>query len=50
MVIILILQISWQIYFEEGYQCLNTINILQIAISLQNISIKHINIKINVYF
>ena len=30
--------------------CLNTINILQIAWSLQNISIKHINIKINVYF
>ena len=26
------------------------INILQIALSLQNISIKHINIKINVYF
>jgi hypothetical protein len=29
---------------------LNTINILQIALSLQHISIKHINIKINVYF
>jgi hypothetical protein len=31
--------------FEEGCQCLNTINILQIALSSQNISIKHINIK-----
>jgi hypothetical protein len=39
-----------KILFEEGCQCLNTINILQIALSLQNISIKHINIKINVYF
>ena len=36
--------------FAEGCQCLNTINILQIALSLQHISIKHINIKINVYF
>ena len=36
--------------FAEGCQCLNTINILQIALSLQNISIKHINIKIHVYF
>jgi hypothetical protein len=50
MVIILILQISKQILFEEGCQCLNTIHILQIALSLQNISIKHINIKINVSF
>ena len=40
---------SWQILFAEVCQCLNTINILQIALSLQNISIKHINIKINVY-
>jgi hypothetical protein len=39
-----------EILFEEGCQCLNRINILQIALSLQNISIKHINIKINVYF
>ena len=50
MIIILILQISSQILFEEGCQCLNTINILQIALSLQNISIKHSNIKLNVYF
>jgi hypothetical protein len=50
MVINLILQISLQILFKENYQCLNTISILQIALSLQNISIKHINIKINVYF
>jgi hypothetical protein len=50
MAIILILQISSQILFEECGQCLNTINVLQIALSLQNISIKHINIKINVYF
>jgi hypothetical protein len=38
-----------KILFAEVCQCLNTINILQIALSLQNISIKHINIKINVY-
>jgi hypothetical protein len=38
MVIILILQISYKKLFEEGCQCLNTINILQIALSLQNIS------------
>jgi hypothetical protein len=50
MFIILILQISKQILFAEVCQCLNTINILQIALSLQHISIKHINIKINVYF
>jgi hypothetical protein len=50
MVINLILQISLQILFKENYQCLNTISILQIALSLQNILIKHINIKINVYF
>ena len=50
MAIILILQISYQILFAEGCQCLNTINILQVALSLQNISIKHINIKISVYF
>jgi hypothetical protein len=50
MFIILILQISKQILFAEVCQCLNTINILQIPLSLQHISIKHINIKINVYF
>ena len=50
MIIILILQISELIVFEEGCQCLNTINILQISLSLQHISIKHINKKINVYF
>jgi hypothetical protein len=50
MVIILMLQISLKKSFEEGCQCLNSINILQIALSLQNISIKLINIKINVYF
>ena len=50
MVIILILQISKPILFEEGCQWLNTINILQLALSLQDIVIKHINIKISVYF
>jgi uncharacterized pyridoxal phosphate-containing UPF0001 family protein len=50
MAIILILQISKLILIAEDCQCLNTINILQIALSLQNITAKHINMTINVYF
>jgi hypothetical protein len=45
MFIILILQISYQILFPEVCQCLTTIHLLQIALSLQHISIKHIKIK-----